>query len=104
MKPKLLASFVLLATALLYPVRADEKNNNNDNRQSAGSLRAFINQPASGGAPAITGTFDIKRFAASDDRKTLNAIGTLSVTDGIRTVVTTTAIPVVSLSPQNQNA
>jgi hypothetical protein len=89
----------------MYPLLADQKsNNNNDNHQGAGSLRAFINQPASNGAPAINGTFDIKRFAASDDRKTLNAIGILSVTDGTRTVVTTTAIPVMSISPQNQNA
>ena len=96
MKLKLIASLVLLASALMHPLRADDKH--------AGSLRAFINHPASGGAPAISGTFDIQRFAASADRKTLNAIGVLSISDGVRTVVTTTAIPVMSISPQNPNA
>src|ERR1700716_1188818 len=100
MKTRILTGMVLVASALMLPLRADNNkndNNQNDKHQSVGSLRVFIDQPSSGGGPAIRGTFDIRRFAASEDGKILNAIGVLSITDGSRTAVTTTAIPVVSI-------
>jgi hypothetical protein len=51
------------------------------------NLRALI---LSGGA--VVGSFDIKRFAAIAGQ--VQAIGTATLTDGTRTVVTTLALPV----------
>ena len=51
------------------------------------NLRALL---LSGGA--VVGSFDIKRFAAIAGE--VQAIGTATVTDGVKTVVTTLALPV----------
>jgi hypothetical protein len=58
-------------------------------RAVSSSLRMFLSAPNN-----VSGTFDIVRFANVNNA--LNAIGTLTVTNGTRTAVTTLALPVVA--------
>jgi hypothetical protein len=79
MKFKLMALSLLASAALLTPMKAADKD------QSL-SLRVPVN------AGAVTGSFDIKRFAVVNGQ--MNAIGVLNVTDGTKNVITTIAWPV----------
>jgi len=45
---------------------------------------------------SIIGTFDIKQFAAINNQ--LQAIGTITATDGVKTVVSTLSVPVTSIT------
>lgn len=101
MKTKLLALAVVIGSIMVSPVRADDEED--QTKGGHGSLRVFINQPATGQQAALTGTFDIKRFITSDDHKSLSAVGVLSVSDGKRTAVTTVALPVVSAEAVNSS-
>ena len=56
------------------------------------NLRALVLNPAG----SVIGSFDIKRFAAIGGQ--LQAIGTATITDGARTVVTALALPVTSIT------
>ena len=98
MKTKLFALALTIGSIIASPVRADD---NDDQEKGVGNLRVFINQPATAQQAALTGTFDIKRFITSDDKKSLSAVGVLSVSDGKRTAITTVAIPVISAEAVN---
>jgi hypothetical protein len=80
MKFKVLALSLLASAALLTPMKAADKD------QSGFSLRVPVN------AGAVTGSFDIKRFAVVNGQ--MNAIGVLNVTSGAKNVITTIAWPV----------
>jgi hypothetical protein len=102
MKSKLIALAMIAGALIVSPVRADDDNDAKNTTN--GSLTVFINQPAAGKQAALTGTFVIKRFITSDDKKTLSAVGLLSVSDGSRSIATTLAIPVKSAEAVNPPA
>lgn len=101
MKSKLIALAMIAGALIVSPVRADDSDNEAKNTTG---LTVFINQPAIDKQAALTGTFVIKRFITSDDKKTLSAVGLLSVSDGSRTVASTVAIPVKSAEAVNPTA
>lgn len=64
------------------------------------NLRAFVSTVV--GATSVSGTFDIRRF--ENINGTLNVIGTISLTNGVSTAVTTLAVPVLDISTTPQMA
>jgi hypothetical protein len=95
---KALLGLVAGSAATTQIVRADDDDDDDrgGSRNGGGSLTAFILN--SGGA--VIGTFEIYRFRAINNQ--LHAVGTVTATNGLRTVVSSLAVPVTASAVAQQ--